>query len=69
MIKSNIKIDTDHIVEIGECHLEVELSTNRIIGEGHNMITVIEVTLGEEILEECKIIEVKILQIDIELTI
>ena len=30
---------------------------------------IIEVTLGEEILEECKIIEVKILEVDIEVTI
>ena len=58
MIKVNIKIDIDQIVEIGECHIEVELSTDRIIEEGPNMITIIEVTLGQEILE-----------IDIEVTI
>ena len=69
MIKVNIKIDTDQIVEIGECYLEVELSTDRIIEEDCNMITIVEVTLGEEILEECKIIEVKILEVDIEVTI
>ena len=33
------------------------------------MITIIEVTLGEEILEECIIIEVKISEVDIEVTI
>ena len=69
MIKANIKIDIDQIVEIGECHLQVELSMDRIIEEGHNMLTIIEVTLEEEILEECKIIEVKILEVDIEVTI
>ena len=42
MIKANIKVDTDQIVEIGECYLEVEFSTDRIIEEGHNMITLIE---------------------------
>ena len=68
MIKVNIKIDIDQIVEIGECHIEAELSTDRIIEEGHNMITIIEMTLGEEILEGHKIIEVKILEIDIEVT-
>ena len=57
MIKANIEIDTGQTVEIGEYH--IELSTDRIIGYGHSMITIIEVTLGEEILEECKIIEVK----------
>ena len=69
MIKVIIRIDTDQIVEIGECHLEVELSMDRIIEEGHNMLTIIEMTLGEEILEECRIIEVKILEVDIEVTI
>ena len=69
MIKANIKIDTGQIVEIGECHLEVELSMDRIIEECCNMITIIEVTLGEEILEEHKIIEVKIFEVDIEVTI
>ena len=47
MIKANINIDTDQIVEIGECYLKVELQANRIIKEGHNMLTVIEVTLGK----------------------
>ena len=62
MIKENIKIDTDQIAEIGECHIEVELSTDRIIEEGCNMIKMIEVTLGQEALEECRIIEVQILR-------
>ena len=43
MIKVNIKIDTDQTVGIGECHIEVELSMNRIIEEGDNIITIIEV--------------------------
>ena len=51
MIKVNVKIDTDQIVEIGECHIGVELSMDRIIEESPNMIAIIEVTLGEEILE------------------
>ena len=46
MIKVNIKIDTDQTMEIGECHTEVELSTDRIIEEGCNIITIIEVNLG-----------------------
>ena len=69
MIKAYIKIDTDQIMEIGECHLEVEFSTDRVIEEGHNMLTIIEVTLGKKILDEWKIIEVKILELDIEVTI
>ena len=43
---------------------------DKIIEEGCNMIIIIEVTLvGEEILEEYKIFEVKISQLDIEVTI
>ena len=42
---------------------------DKIIKEGHHMITIIEVTLGEKILQECKIIEVKFLEVDIEVTI
>ena len=41
----------------------------RIIEDGHNMLTIIEITSEEEILKECKIIEVKILEVDIEVTI
>ena len=66
MIKVNININTYYI---GECHLEVELSTEKIIEKGHNMITIVEVTLGKEILEECKIIEVKISELDIQVPI
>ena len=32
------------------------------------MITFIEVTLGEEIVQEYKIIEIKLLEVDIEIT-
>ena len=42
MIKANINIDPDQAVDIGECHIKVELSTDRIIEEGDNMITIIE---------------------------
>ena len=37
--------------EIGECHIEVELSMDIIIEEGCSMITIIEITLEEKILE------------------
>ena len=60
MIMVTIGIDTDQIVEIRGCHLEVELSMDRIIEEGHNMLTIIEMTFGKEMLEECKIIGVTI---------
>ena len=46
--------------------MEVGLSTDKIIEKGHSMITIIEVILKGEILEECKIIEVKCLEMDIE---
>ena len=69
MIKVNIKLGTDQIVDIGECHTEVELSMDRIIEEGHNMITIIKVTLGEEMIKGHKIIEVKLSEVDIDITI
>ena len=54
-------------MEIGECHLGIEY--DRIIEEGHNMLTIIEMTLGEEILEKHKIIKVKVLEVDIKVPI
>ena len=56
-------------MEIGECHIEVELSMDKTIEEGCSMIKIIEVILGEKILEECRIIEVRILEVDIEVTL
>ena len=46
----------------GECCIKIELS----IEEGCSMIKIIEVILGMETLEECKIMEVRILEVDIE---
>ena len=54
---------------IGECHIEEEVSMHKSIEEGHRMINIIEVILGKDILEGCKIIEVKILEVDIEVTL
>ena len=64
-----IRIDIDQIVEIGELHSEVEVSMDRIIEEGHNMLTPIEMILGETDLEECKIKEVRTLEMEIEVII
>ena len=68
MIKVSTRIDTDLTVVIEECHLEVELCMGRIIEGDHNMLIIIEVTLGEEILGKCKIIEVSITEVDVETT-
>ena len=38
MIKIDIKIGIDQTVVIGECHIEVELSMDKILEEGHSMI-------------------------------
>ena len=38
MIKIDIKIYTDQAVEIGECHIDVELSTDKAIEENYSMI-------------------------------
>ena len=64
-----IRIDIDQIVEIGELHAEIEVSMDRIIEEGHNLLISIEMILGEKILEECKITEVRISEVYIEVII
>ena len=69
MTRVIIKIDIDLIVEIEGHHSEVEVSTDRIIGEDHNMSILIEMAFGEAILEKCKIIVVKILEVYIEVII
>ena len=66
MIREIIRIDIDQIVATGGHHSEVEVSTDRNIEEGHNMLILIEMTLGEKISGKCKIIEVKNLEVDIE---
>ena len=69
MIRVFIKVDIDQIVEIEGHHSEVEVSVDRIIGEDHIMSILIEMTLGETISEKHKIIEVKILEVDMEIII
>ena len=64
-----IIIDIDQIVEIEGHHSEVDVRMNRNIGEDHNLSIVIEMTLREKILKKCEIIEVKILEVDIEVII
>ena len=67
MIRENIKIDIDQIAEIEGHHSEIEVCTDKIIiGEDHNMAIIIEVTLEEMILEQCKITGIKILEVEIE---
>ena len=56
-------------MRIGECHIEVELGMDKIMEEGCSMIKITEVALGKEILEECRIIEVRILEVDIEVSL
>ena len=61
IIKIDIKVDIDPTVVIREFHTEVELSTDKITEEDCSVMKIIEMILGEEILKECKIIEVRIL--------
>ena len=68
MIRVIIRIGIDQTVEIGEHHSEVEVSMDRTIEEGNNMLIPIEMILGEKILSG-KIIEVKILEVDIKVII
>ena len=69
IIKIDIKIGIDQTVVIGECHIDVRLSVDKITEEGHNMIKIIEVILGKVILRECSIIEVIILEVNIDVTL
>ena len=54
------------VIGIVECHIEVEFSMDKIIQKGHSIIKIIEVISEEEMLEEHKITEVKILEEHIE---
>ena len=56
-------------MEIEGRHSEVEVSMDRIIMEDHNMSIFIGMTTEEKILEKHKIIEVKTLEVDIEVII
>ena len=49
-----------------ECHIEEQLNMDKIIEKGHSMIKTIEVISEEEILEEHKNTEVKILEKEID---
>ena len=51
---------------IEECYLGIELSMDRIIEEGSNKLIIIEMTLEEEIVGKCNIIQVCIIELDIE---
>ena len=66
MIKVLIKIDIDQIAEIEGYYSEVEVSMDRIIGKDHVISITIEMSVEETILEKCRIIEVRILEVNIE---
>ena len=66
VIKIDIKVGIDKTAVIGECDIEVEVSRDKITDEGHNMSKIIEGILGKDILEEHRIIEVRILGVDVE---
>ena len=61
-----IKIDIDQTVEIGEFHLVVEYNADKAIKIGQGMIRTIGMTLGEEISNQIRFIEDKIIKVDIE---
>ena len=66
MIKEITKIDIHQIVEIGEHHIEVKVSMDKIIEEDHVMLIIIETIIEEVIPKIHKITEVKILEVDTE---
>ena len=70
MIREIIKIDIGQIVEIGEYHSVVGYNMERITDTDQGIIRTIEVIIEEEILEEIcnqiRLIEVKVIEVDIE---
>ena len=66
MIKEIIRIDIGLIVEIGEHHIEVEVSVDKATEEYCITLIITEITLDETILEKHKITENKIIEVDTE---
>ena len=68
MTKVTTRPEIDLTVVTEECHFEVGMgrTTERIIEEDCNRLTVIEMTLGEENLRGHKTIEVRIIEVDVE---
>ena len=60
VIQIDINIGIDQTVVTGECHKEVEVSMDKITEECHSIIKIVEMILEREVLEEYKIIEVRI---------
>ena len=53
-------------MEIEEHHTEVEVSMDKIIEEDHVTLIITEITIGETILQICKIMQFKISEVDTE---
>ena len=66
MIRKIIKIDIGLMVEIGEHHVEVEDSMDKIIEEDCITLTITEMTLDKTIFEKHKITENKLTEVDTE---
>ena len=70
MVRGIIKIDTGQIMEVGEYCSVAEYNMDRITETGPGIIRIIEVILEEQISEgicdQIRIIEVKIIEVDME---
>ena len=66
MIREITKIDKGQIAEIEGHHTEVEVSMDKVIEEDCIMPIAIEITIEKTILKICKIIEVKIFEMERE---
>ena len=66
MTREMIKIDIGQIPEIEGHHIQVDISMDKIIEEDCFISITIEMITEERILEIHKIIEVKLLEVDIE---
>ena len=66
MMREITKTDVGLMVEMGEHHIEVEATMDKIIEEDHIVLIITEMTLDEIILEKHEITENRILEVDTE---
>ena len=66
MVREIIKVNIGEILEIEEHQVEIEVSLDKILEDDCIMVITIEMIIEEIISEICKIIEVKILEVDTE---
>ena len=75
IIKVTTGLEIDHLMELGEHHIEIEVdlykimarTIGRVVEKDHSTLTITEMTLGEDITGRCKITEIRSTEVDTEL--